>query len=570
MVRLDERYALLNRDFVLSWQRDGQEPTATVQAQPDADGGGGYFTLTIQPPSAVAAADVPGREFVFVVDASGSMSGEPMDLAKATMRRFIEGLGPDDAFQVIRFSESASGLGDELLEVTPHNVTLALEYIDALAGQGGTAMTEGIRASLSMPHRSDRLRYVVFLTDGYIGNEAQIFELVAEQIGDARLFSLGVGSSVNRYLLDGMARMGRGTVTYVDLAQPTRPVVKRIYDKLRQPALVDLELEIEGIEVSDLVPGKLPDLFVGEPVVLFGRYEGTLDGTMTVHGRQGAHEIELPVVLQEVRDEDSEGVRSMWAREQIDELELDPTLAWASQARRDSTKSEVIGLSLEHRVLTQYTAFVAVDHTRVIQGHSNGETIVQGVEIPSGVAHEAVWGQVGQPPLSGDGSGGAGGLGLVGTGHGGGGSGEGTIGLGNTGLIGHGGGSGSGSGYGRGSGVGFGGRGKRVPRVRYAKVTVSGAMDRHVIRRIVRAHHNEVRHCYNQGLLVDPSLAGRVVIQFVIDALGQVSGAVVSKTTVADEKVGQCIARAAKRWKFPKVHDGGVARVTYPFLLSPG
>ncbi len=558
MVHLDERYALLNRDFVLSWRHDGAEPTATAQAQPDADGDGGYFTLTIQPPIRVDPKTVPGREIVFVVDASGSMSGEPMDLAKATMRRFIEGLGPDDGFQVIRFSESASGLGTELLPVTADNVSTALSYVNALEGQGGTAMTEGVRAALSLPHRSDRLRYVVFLTDGYIGNEAEIFGLIEQEIGAARLFALGVGSSVNRYLLDGMARMGRGAVTYVDLEQPTAPVVERIYDKLRAPALIDLSVDIEGLDAHDVVPALLPDLFVGEPVVLFGRYEGSLTGTITIRGRRAGEEVELPVNLRVARDEDTDGVRSMWARERIDELQFEPSLAWAGAARSEARTKEIIGLSLRHRVLTEHTAFVAVDRTRTVQGHSSGrtedgstidghssgKTVVQGVQIPGGVAHQSVWGHIGPPPSTGNS-----GLGLVGKGAGG----------------------GTGSGYGRGTGSGFGGRGKRVPRVRQAKAKVSGALDRTIIRRIVRAHINEVRHCYNQGLVSDPSLSGRVVVQFVIGATGAVLTSLVGDdSTLPDTTVSQCVAKVVKRWHFPKTPGGGNVVVRYPFVLSPG
>jgi len=165
---------------------------------------------------------------------------------------------------------------------------------------------------------------------------------------------------------------------------------------------------------------------------------------------------------------------------------------------------------------------------------------------------------------------GVGGLGLVGTGRGGGGTGEGTIGLGNTGLIGKGGGGGSGSGYGRGAGAGFGGRGKRVPQVRQAKATVKGTMDKDIIRRIVRAHINEVRYCYNQGLARDPNLKGRVAIQFNITPTGNVATAVVAESTVKDTNVSNCIAKAVKRWTFPKPPGGGSAVVTYPFVLEPG
>jgi len=165
---------------------------------------------------------------------------------------------------------------------------------------------------------------------------------------------------------------------------------------------------------------------------------------------------------------------------------------------------------------------------------------------------------------------GVGGLGLVGTGRGGGGTGEGKIGLGSTGLIGSGGGGGTGSGYGRGSGAGFGGRGKRVPRVRQAKATVKGPLDKDIIRRIVRAHINEVRYCYTQGLAKDDALEGRVQIDFEIGGTGKVTSAAVGKTTVSDTAVGKCMAKAVKRWKFPKPVDGATVSVSYPFNLSPG
>jgi len=165
---------------------------------------------------------------------------------------------------------------------------------------------------------------------------------------------------------------------------------------------------------------------------------------------------------------------------------------------------------------------------------------------------------------------GVGGLGLVGTGRGGGGTGEGTIGLGNTGLIGRGGGGGTGAGYGRGSGAGFGGRGARVPMVRQAKAEVTGALDKDIIRRIVRAHINEVRYCYNQALARDPRAVGRVTLQFTIGGTGKVPVAVVQESTMKDPAVGTCIAKAVKRWTFPKPQGGGSVVIRYPFILEPG
>jgi Ca-activated chloride channel family protein len=541
LVELDETYALLNRDFELSWRTAGKQPAASLLTQKVDDHG--YFTLTVEPPATVTRDQAIPRELVFVLDASGSMHGRPMDASKATMRRFVSGLNPDDVFQIVRFSESASGLGDTFLPNTPDNVKTALSYVDGLQGQGGTMMTEGIRAALGLPHDPGRVRLVVFLTDGYIGNEAEIFRLITDEIGEARLFALGVGNSVNRYLLDGMAHMGKGTVSYLGLDEAPEPVVDGLYEQLSRPVLTDVKVDWGGIDVSEVVPGKIADLFAGQPVVLFGRYRGDLDGTVTVRGRAGGGKVELPVRISAVDHDKAEGLSSVWARERISELLLDPKLPTERTRYRDWVEKEVKRLSLTHRVLTEYTAFVAVDTERSVDGQGSHHTVVQGVELAEGLAHAYVYGHVADPRGKGNG------LGLVGMGAGGG---------------------GTGSGYGRGSGAGFGGRGMRVPRVRMAKAKVMGSLNKDIIRRIVRAHINEVRHCYNQALVRDPNAKGRIVIEFVIDASGRVSVAVVLESALEDERVGQCITRAVQQWRFPRAPDAGTVLVRYPFVLTPG
>jgi Ca-activated chloride channel family protein len=537
-VTLDETHARLNRDFILRWRHSGPQPVATLLADgaPDADG---YFTLTVDPP-AVTGPATHGQEFVFLVDASGSMSGAPMELSKETIRRFVRGLTPADAFSVIRFSEAASGLGETLLPGTKENRERALQYVDELSGGGGTEMTAGIRAAFAMPRDPDRTRFVVLLTDGYIGNETEIFDLVEREIGDTRLFGLGVGSSVNRYLLDGVAKMGRGSVAYVDLAEPTRPVVDRLFAKLRHPAMEKLHIDWGDVAVRDVGPTTLPDLFAGEPVVVFGRYSGELSGEVVVHGERDGKAVEVPVELRKSARHDVPGLASMWARARIGELAIDPSLARAPRSIRERAVEEIIELSLTHRVLTEHTAFVAVDTESRVHGHGKSQTLVQGVDLAAGMAHEFSWGHTADP-ADGDGDG----------------------------QIGRGGGGGTGSGYGRGGGAGFGGRGVRVPQVRVAKATVQGAMDRTVIRRIVRAHLPEVRACYNRGLVLDSTLAGRITIQFAISPSGAVTVSTVAKDEVGDGKIGKCIAERVKHWRFPAVRSGGTSVVTYPFLLRP-
>ena len=538
-----------NRDFELSWTLSGAEPQASLMVQPTDDGG--YFTLTIQPPESIEPTKAVPRDLVFVVDNSGSMGGIPIQTAKAAVRQAIRRMNPDDRFQIIRFSESASGLSNAPLANTAANRRRGLDYIDAMHGSGGTMMSEGIKAALGQPSEAGRMPMVLLLTDGYIGNEHAIFQLISEDLGDARLFSLGVGSSVNRHLLDGMAKVGRGAVTTMAAGEEPKEVVERFYGRIDNPVLADVSIDWGELPVQDVAPMVIPDLFVGQPVVVFGRFEGELSGTAVVHGRLGDRDVELPVEIDVADATDMSGLSSMWARTRIEELLRSPAIYSMEGDEVEQQRKAAVELALTHRVMTEYTSFVAVD-THVVNPDGNPSTVEVPVELPLGVSADGV-----------------GGLGLVGTGRGGGGTGEGTIGLGNTGMIGKGGGGGTGTGYGRGSGGSFGGRGKRVPRVRQGKAVVMGSIDKDVIRRIIRAHITEVRHCYNQGLAKDPNLAGRVSVRFIIGSDGKVSASEVADSTIKDESVAKCVAKAVEGWKFPK-SPGGNVTITYPFVFTPG
>jgi Ca-activated chloride channel family protein len=543
-----------NRDFDLSWQLAGAEPRAMLMAQKTADGGG-YFTLTVEPPQGFAQEKARPRELVFALDTSGSMGGEPMDTSVALVKKALDGMGPDDTFNVLRFAGDTSQLSDAPLKNTPENRKRGVEFLSAMAGWGGTEMMAGIKAALDRRADPERLRMVMFLTDGYIGNETEIFQEIEQRLGDTRLFGLGVGSSVNHYLLDGMSRIGRGAVTYVGPGEKPDSVVERFYGYVGRPVLTDIELEWNGLPVADVVPNKLPDLFAGQPVVVYGRFTGDAAGQATLKGKLGGAPIEIPVKLDFAAGTEHTGLASMWARQQVDAM-----LGYPNSKSSESDEkivAAVTELAIKYRVMTQFTSFVAVEQKQEQQPDGTLKTVQVPLEMPLGVEDSAE-------------AYGVGGLGLVGTGRGGGGTGYGTIGLGNTGLIGRGGGGGTGSGYGRGTGAGFGGRGMRVPTVRQAKAEVVGSLDKDIIRRIVRAHINEVRYCYNQALAKDPNSKGRVTVEFVIGGTGKVASATVKETTMSDAAVATCISAAIKRWTFPKPEGGGSVTVAYPFVLEPG
>ena len=529
-IRLADEDAIPDQDFVLSWKMGDDEPRAWIMTQRRDDAT--YFSLTVQPPAKPARANARGRELVFVVDTSGSMSGAPIETVKRAMSRVLDDMRPDDAFQVLQFSQNVSSLGSELVPNTAANRARAREYVRDLEASGGTEFICPLNAALALPHDSQRTRLVMFMTDGYVSNDHEVFGALDRSIADTRLFAFGVGTAPNRALLDGMALFGRGHATYLRPEEDEAHAVDRFYERVAQPVLTDISVDFGGLAVSDVVPARIPDLFAGQPVVIFGKLDGDLQGTVTLQGKLGGETIALPVVIDTAATAGrSVGLSSMWARKRIDDLLL-PTYAMSfDDPRREDARKRVVELALEYAVMTEYTAFVAVDEQRVVDEDGKLVTVEVAVPMPEGMT-------------------------------------MGTIGLGSTGIIGKGGGGG-GSGYGRGSAGGFGGRGSRVPRVRQARADVKGALDKDIIRRVVRSHINEVRACYNQGLAKDPNLKGRVEIAFTIGADGKVTLTKVASTTLSDANVGTCIATTMKRWVFPKPDSGSVA-VTYPFVLEAG
>ncbi len=390
VVTLHPADTIPNKDLVVRYRLTGQEPELTVLAH--RENGDGTFLALIVPPAMPAARDVMPKEMVFVVDCSGSMSGEPIAKVKQAMRHALKHLDPRDSFQIIRFSESASGLGPRPLAATPANVREGLRFIDRLEGEGGTMMIEGIKAALDYPPDPQRVRIVCFMTDGYIGNEAEILAAIDERLGGARLFSFGVGTAVNRYLLDRMAEVGRGAVDYVLLSEDTQGAVVRFYDRVRNPVLTDLAFSgAEKLEVSAVYPERIPDLFAGQTVTLVGRYSKPGRADVTLSGRLGGRPwsrtfaIELPART----GAKSAALASLWARTRIEDL-----MARQYGGEKPEIVREVTDVALAHRLVSAYTSFVAVEERIEVAGGVPRKVVVP-VEMPEGVSYEGVFGEAG-------------------------------------------------------------------------------------------------------------------------------------------------------------------------------
>jgi len=382
----DDR-ARLDRDIEVRWRLGGRDPEFGVLAWRNASDPG-VFALYVQPPiDAGEAGFAAPRELVFLLDCSGSMRGAPLEAVKDVVRRALRAARPGDTLQVLRFSDRASGLWHDPVPATAANVRRALEYLDTLHGEGGTEMLSGVRAALDRPADPDRLRIVAFLTDGYIGNETEILGEVRRLVGDARLFSFGIGASVNRYLLENLAQEGRGAAAVARPGEAPDDLVRRFVDRIATPVFTDLRLSWEGIEVEDLEPAAVPDLFAGQPLVIHGRYRRPGAGALVIEGRlRGRPETLRRVVILPAYAADNEALGRLWARARIDRL----TRETYGRPHPD-TVAAIIGLGLRFHLMTPHTSLVAVDRDVTNYGGASRPVGVP-VEMPAGVSYEGIFG----------------------------------------------------------------------------------------------------------------------------------------------------------------------------------
>ena len=388
-VRLAAHDTIPNKDFIMRYDVAGEAPEAGLLTHYDPDLGG-FFLMMIQPQADEFVTDdvVTPKEMVFVVDTSCSMSGYPLDKAKDAMELAIAEMNPDDRFYVMDFNSTVSTLSPLPLPNTADNRRRGLQYVRDFSGYGGTNMVEGIKASLDLEQDPELLRTVLFMTDGYIGNEAEILAAIEERLGDSRLYSFGVGSSVNRYLLDRMAKGGRGHVEYVRQDEDADEHVQAFYERIRNPLLTDVDVEWDGVEVLDVYPDPVPDLFAGQPIVLVGRYDEPGEGIVRVTGRiRGREHVQEIKVTFPGEQPEHAGLASLWARTVVEDLE-------ARQVRGEvpGIVEEITELALQYRLMTRYTSFVAVEE-RIINEDGEPRRVRVPLETPDGVDHGAIFGE---------------------------------------------------------------------------------------------------------------------------------------------------------------------------------
>ena len=389
-LRLKENSTIPNKDFILRYDVAGQAIQDAVLTHRSEKGG--FFTMILQPPERVTAADVAPKELVFVLDTSGSMNGFPIEKAKETMKLALDGLYPSDTFNLLTFAGDTHILFPQPVPATRENLRKAQDFLNSRSGSGGTEMMTAIKAALEPSDDQSHVRIVCFMTDGFVGNDMEIISEVQKH-QNARVFSFGIGSSVNRFLLDQMAEAGRGEVEYVSLNDDGSAAARRFHERVRNPLLTDISIDWNGLPVSDVYPERIPDLFGAKPVILTGRFTSPARGTIRLKGKIGANDFvrEIPVDFPETMAS-HDVLASLWARRRIDSLMGQDYSGAQSGNIRPDLKQTITQLGIEYRLMTQFTSFVAVQEMIVTDGGQPRRIDVP-VEVPEGVNREAVMGR---------------------------------------------------------------------------------------------------------------------------------------------------------------------------------
>lgn len=373
-----------NRDFQLSWQpAPGQAPTVTVFRQPQGDSS--YALLMLSPP---ASSDQPitmqPRETIFVIDTSGSMAGTSIEQARAALLLALNRLTAQDRFNVIQFNSVTHVLFAQSQSVNTETLRKAVHYVEQLRANGGTEILLALKMALKGAAPPTHLRQVIFLTDGQVGNEDELFEVIRGQLGASRLFTIGIGSAPNSHFMRKAAEFGRGTFTHIGSTSEVKDRMDAIFRKLERPVLTDVH--VDGLDgAAEMFPTRIPDLYDGEPVVVALKTQaGPLD--VTVRGSIGSIPWTATVALKEspVRD----GLSVYWARQKIAAL-----MDQQYHGQDDSiVRQAVLDVALAHHLVSKYTSLVAVDTEPIRPTDKTLVPHAMKTNLPEGQGYQAIFG----------------------------------------------------------------------------------------------------------------------------------------------------------------------------------
>ena len=372
-----------NRDFILNYRLAGKEIQCGLMLYEGE--GENFFLLMVQPPERIKQADIPPRDYIFILDVSGSMHGFPLTTAKALIKDLINHLRQTDKFNLILFSGSSCVMAPSSVPATKDNILKALQLIDAQRGGGGTELSPALKRALSLPRDEESSRSVIIITDGYIAAEKDVFELIQNNLNKTNFFSFGIGSGVNRYLIEGMAKAGLGELFVVTKPDEAGGAAERFREYVQSPLLTNVQVKYKGFEAYDVEPPGLPDLFAQRPLILFGKWRGRPGGEIEVSGKNGKGPYVRTFKVSETKPlKVNSGLRYLWARSRIARLS-----DFNFGRENPETKEEITSLGLTYSLLTSYTSFIAVLEM-VRNPEKQSKDVDQPLPLPLNVSNLAV------------------------------------------------------------------------------------------------------------------------------------------------------------------------------------
>lgn len=379
-----------NRDFILDYRLSGEEiGTGLMLGKGENEN---FFMLMIQPPERCELTEIPPREYIFVLDVSGSMSGFPLNTAKELMKNLVSDLRETDTFNLILFSGTSYQMADRSLPATKENIRQAVNLISEQSGAGGTELSSALQDALAIPTDTDICRSIVVITDGYISGESEIFQLINENTDKADFFSFGIGSSVNRYLIEGIAKTGQGEPFIVTRAEEASRTADQFSTYIKSPVLTNIQVSFEGFDTYDVEPVLLPTLYAQKPIVLLGKWRGEAAGTIQITGKTGNGDYSQRILVSDIASNSDNALGYLWARKRVDRL-----TDYGLNENNPDVKAEITQIGLSYHMITPYTSFIAVlDTIRNPDGES--ADVNQPLPLPLEVSNLAVGYRVGSEP----------------------------------------------------------------------------------------------------------------------------------------------------------------------------
>lgn len=374
-----------NRDFILEYELAGEEMGAGLMLYEGEEEN--FFLLTVQPPARYEPEDIPDREYIFVLDVSGSMDGYPLDTAKVLIRDLVMNLQETDRFNVVLFSDRVSRLAMRSVEATRENVVRAIRMIDQQEGGGGTEMEAALKLANAIPGSQGTARSVIVISDGFISSEEDVFGEIRGNLHTTSFFGFGIGTAVNRYLMEGIAKVGMGESFIVTNEEEAQETAERFRTYVQAPILTDIQVDFQGFDAYDMEPEQMSTLFAEKPVVLFGKWRGEAAGSIRISGKTGNETYRETVQVKETQvQEEHEALQYLWARKRVERL-----TDYGIHQEKEEAKAEVTALGLQYHMATPYTSFVAVlDTVRNPDGDSTD--VDQPLALPQGVSELSIGG----------------------------------------------------------------------------------------------------------------------------------------------------------------------------------